>query len=178
MSIVPSTVDTLSQYAETLLGICEDALATTDAGAPSNVYMDASIPALDCCPELCVVALPLGEDTTSPLAPTPETALRTTFGNVILATYAIFATRCAAVPQKNGQPPTPAEKSAVARMVQQDGWALWNGVRHAVANGEIFDTCTGVYFDGVRILNAQGGCVGVIMTVRAMIPGIANDSST
>lgn len=177
MSVVPSDITTLNDQALALLDICEQALAATDAGAPTNVYLDASPPAIDCCPLLAIVALPLAEDVTSPLTPSPATALRTTLGNVIRVTYTIYAYRCAAVPQKNGQPPTPAEKTAVALTVQQDGWALWNGVRHAIANGLFGDTCLGVYFDPLRYLPAEGGCVGVVFQVRAQIDGIPNDGS-
>jgi hypothetical protein len=178
LSVVESDIYAINEQSQALLDICEEALAATDGGTPTNSFIDASPPAIDCCPMLSVVALPIDEDVTSPLSPAPSTALRTTFGNVIRVTYTITALRCAAVPQKNGDPPTPAEKTAVALLVQQDGWALWNGVRHAVANGLFGDLCLGVYFDPVRYMPAEGGCVGVTFSVRAQLNGIPNDGST
>lgn len=177
MSIAVSGIDAINVQALALLDICEEAVAATDGGAITNAYLDASPPAWDCCPALVVVALPIDEDVTSPLTPDPATALRTTAGNVIRVTYSIWALRCAAPMQTNGNPPTPAEKTAVALLVQQDGWALWNGVRHAIANGLFGDTCTGVYFDPVRYVSQEGGCAGVTFQIRAQINGILNDGS-
>jgi hypothetical protein len=135
------------------------------------------VPAVDCCPALVLVVPSLTEASTSPLAPIEETALRSTLGRINLATYQVYALRCAAQMQKNGNPPTSAQKSAVAAAVQQDMWAIWNGVDDAVENGTIFDACTGVHFDGIRPIRSQGGCVGSLATFRAMIPGIPNESS-
>jgi hypothetical protein len=176
-TIIPSDIGTLSSYAQDLLDVCADALADTTAGTPADVFLDVDAPAYDCCPALVLVVPSLTEAATSPLAPVEATAQRSTLGRVNLATYQVYTLRCAAPMQKNGNPPTSADKQAVAVTVQEDMWAIWNGVNHAVQNGLIFDTCTGVHFDGIRPIRAQGGCVGSLATFRAMIPGVPNDSS-
>ncbi len=172
-----SGIDAVSVQAQALLDICQDAVAATVGGPITNAYLDASPPAVDCCPAIVVVAFPIDEDVTSPLTPQPATALRTTMGSVIRVTYTVYVYRCAAVSQKNGQPPTPAEKTAVAQMVQEDGWAVWNGVRHAIANGLFGDNCLGVYFDPLRYLSAEGGCVGLTFQVRAQLDGMPNEGT-
>jgi hypothetical protein len=167
----PSTVSTLSDYADELLGVAIDALNTTAAGAPDRSYVSPAQPTFDCCPMLSVVVNSLTEEATSPAAPAGATARRTTFGSIILAGYQVWAIRCA--PSIDGnQLPSPSEIAASALEVQEDGWALWNGLRHAVARGDIFDSCVGVHFDGGVPINEQGGCVGWLFRIRAMIPGI------
>lgn len=172
-SIIESTVDTLSQYALDVLEVAEEALATTDGGTPDRSYVDAAPPAWDCCPFLNVYVAALAEAPTAPVTPAEATAQRTSFGSIILATYVITAVRCAASIGPDNLPSV-LDLNTVASHVQQDGWALWNGLRHAVACGRLFDTCTGVHFDGGRPINTQGGCVGWVFQIRAMVPGIPN----
>lgn len=175
MTITPSDVHTLGDYASDLLTVSIAALATTDSGAPVEAFVSAiAPPTFDCCPMLAVAVTGLAEAPTKPGSPAESVARRTTYGNIILAGYGIWALRCA--PTVDGrQLPTMAQKVASADEVEQDGWALWNGIRHAVANGELFETCTGVHFDGGQPITEQGGCVGWVFRLRAMIPGIPND---
>lgn len=168
----PSTVDTLGEYADEVLGVAELALATTDAGTPDRSYVTAWTPALDCCPALICQVLPLREAPTSPLSPAEETALRTKFGSVVLATYVIWAIRCAAEPFGNEGLPRVEDITVVAHQVMQDGWALWNGIRKAQQTGNLFDGCLGMHMDGAVSIPEQGGCVGVTLTLRASIAGI------
>jgi hypothetical protein len=171
--ITVSTITTLTDYAQDLLGVCENALATTIGGVPDRSYITPSEPAWDCCPFLNVQVGGLTEAPTSPLGPAEAPALRTKFGNVILARYVITAVRCS--PTVNGtQLPTVAAMNASAAEVLEDGWALWNGLRHAIEDNLIFDGCLGVHFDGAQPLPDQGGCVGWRMVIRASIPGIPN----
>ena len=174
MTVTASTVDTLGQYAAQVLAVAEDALSTTNAGVPDRTFLTAWPPAFDCCPFLAVATLPLREAPTSPLAPPEEQALRTRFGNVILAQYTIWAVRCAAQTPPGGDFPRTQDITEVALTVLQDGWALWNGIRHAHEDGDLFDGCLGVHFDGAVSIPEQGGCVGVQMQIRASIPGIPN----
>lgn len=168
-----STVHTLTDYAEQVLLVSGDALATTDSGCPDRVFISPDAPVFDCCPFVNVYVSALREETTSPLSPT-ETALRTKFGSVILATFVISAVRCAANPMSIDNMPTAAAITASAAEVQQDGWALWNGIRDAQQNGLLFDGCIGLHFDGGVPIPEQGGCVGWVFSLRASIPGIPN----
>ena len=82
--------------------------------------------------------------------------------------------RCAPTVQgANGLPPL-AEIEAVAREVEEDGWSLWNTLRHAIADGVIFGDCSEVFFDGGVPIPEQGGCVGWRFIIRAAISGIPN----
>jgi hypothetical protein len=174
MVVVASTVDTLSTYADEVLAIAVDALADTAAGTPANAYTTAAPDfAWDCCPFVTVFVPLLREQTTSPIAPVGATARRGQFGSVILATYIVTVARCAPELQQDGFP-LPAAIEAVADQVRQDGWALWNGFRHALANKEIFTDCEGAFFDGGDAIREQGNCVGWQFTLRAQIPGIPN----
>lgn len=172
MVVVPSTLTTLTEYAQAVLLVAENALADTAEGSPVRSYVSPAAPTFDCCPQLTVHVNGLFEAPTSPLSPTEATALRTKFGNVILATYVTTAIRCAPVPNSKGNPPSAEEIGDVAVIVTEDGWALWNGFRNAIACDELFEDCLGVHFDGGVPIREQGGCVGWQFTIRAHIPGI------
>lgn len=170
MSVIESDVSTLGVYADDLLVVCETALAATEEGTPPS-WTSPAPPAFDCCPALIVHVSRLAEAPTAPASPSEQTARRVTLGGVILATYVIDILRCAANPPTSGRLPTPAAITAVAHVVQQDAFAIWNGLRAAVRSGDIFETCQGVHFDGGQPIREQGGCVGWEFIVRAMIPG-------
>ena len=173
MSVVASDKDTLWQYAEDVLATAETALGGTSGGVPELVYTDAgTAPAYDCCPALIVHIPALGEAPTSPNVPIEATARRPVIAGMILATYVVTILRCSAPMGANGNAPSAAEKIAVARETQEDVWVVWNALRQAVRDGDIFTTCEGVHFDGARPVPDQGQCVGWTITIRAMIPGI------
>jgi hypothetical protein len=173
MAVMVSTITTLSEYADALLQICEHSLSLTAEGVPDRVYVSPGIPAFDC-QQLTLFVSGISEAPTSPLAPIEETALRGKFGRLTLATYVIDVVRCSANPVTIDIPPSPASLTAVAHIVEDDMWAIWNGVQHAVANGEIFEHCLGVHFDSVAALPDQGGFCGCTFRLRASIPGIPN----
>lgn len=173
MTVAVSTVTTLSDLADELLGVAVASLETTTAGAPDRSYVAPAAPAFDCCPFLSVTVDSLTEESTSPTSPAAAPARRTDFGSIILAGFSVWALRCS-VSFNGDQLPSPNEIAATALEVQEDGWALWNGLRHAIKNGEIFELCTGVHFDGGQPIPDQGMCVGWRFRIRAMIPGIPN----
>lgn len=173
MVVATSTIETLSEYADSLLLVCEEALSLTDAGVPDRVYVSPSIPAIDC-EQLTLFIASISEAPTSPLSPAEETALRGKFGNIILVGYVIDVVRCSANPQSLTVMPSPAALTRVAHTVEDDMFAIWNGIRHAHTNGEIFDGCLGVHFDGIVPLRDEGGFCGCEAKIRASIPGIPN----
>ena len=165
-----STVFTLSEYADELLEASALALAETDEGTPDLVYMTASRPAYDCCPALIVYISEMAEASVSPGFP-EASAKRTVIAGLINATYLITILRCAANPGPNGQMPSTTSMIDVAHQTQQDVWALLNGLRNAVRDGDLFERCIGVVFEPARPVTEQGGCVGWEITVRAHVPG-------
>jgi hypothetical protein len=176
MSVVPSTVLSLWESAGELLLVAEDALSETSGGTPPRSYVSASEPAFDCCPFLTVYVSALTEDTTGVGPGGVAGGHRTGRGSIILATYQILAVRCAAAYGNGGVDiPTPEAIEAVAQLVTEDGWSLWNRIRSAVKCEEIFGTCSEVYFDGGVPIPEQGGCVGWRFTIRAALPGIPRE---
>lgn len=161
-----TTVDQLTAVAQSLLDTSAIILDTTVAMAPASQFLSPSRPAIDC-EFLAVQITRLAEDTTSPLTLT-AVKRRNHFGNIILATFVIYIVRCA--PEIKGvNPPSDAAKTASAAMVQEDAWALWNGIREYQAS--LFDDCLGVYFDGGVPIQESGGFVGWQFQIRASVEG-------
>ncbi len=173
MTVTASTVETLTEQAESVLDAAETALAGTVGGIPDLSYISTSPPAYDCCPALIVHVARLSEEFTSPSVPSPASMLRPEITGLILATYQIVVLRCAASLTANGLP-SPSAIQAVSAEVQQDAWALWNGITHAYKDGLIFDNCLGFHRDDLVPVREQGGCVGWEWTLRAVINGIPN----
>jgi hypothetical protein len=153
------------------LTVSEESLSETTAGTPAITYMEAGpLPAFDCCPALIVYASLLGEELTSPTAPSASIGQRARFGRINLVTLNVVVLRCAAEIGPNGIPDT-AAKNAVAATVQEDGWALWNGLYTAIREERFKDLCSYVHFDTAQAIPEQGGCVGWYMTIRASLDG-------
>jgi hypothetical protein len=169
--MAPSTITSLTDLAELLLTTSEISLAATTAGTPSPSYISPSAPAFDCCPALIVHVQALGEEVTSPLSPFPVTGMRDRYGRIILATFVISALRCAPKMQGDGSVLT-TDIEAVAAQVQQDGWALWNGITCAIKNATFQDLCSIVHLDRAMPIREQGNCVGWEFVVRTEIGGI------
>lgn len=165
----PTDINQLGDVAQELLDTVVTIIATTDAGVPNSQYLTPSRPAFDC-EFIAVQTAYLLEDATSPLAAL-ETKKRNHFGNIIVATFIIYVVRCA--PEiVGGNPPSDAAKSASARTVMQDGWALWNGLRSV--QDDIFDACLGIYFEAGVPIQEQGGFVGWQFSIRASVEGYEN----
>ena len=88
-----------------------------------------------------------------------------------MATFVIWALRCAPKVQKGGSVLV-ADNEAATREVLQDGWALWNGVTCAVKEGTFENLCSYMHVQQAISVAEQGGCVGWQMSLRAEIPGI------
>lgn len=159
-------LERLTVLAQAVLDACVTILNTTTALAPTSQFLTPARPAFDC-EFVAVWVSRLSEDNTSPLNIT-STKRRNHFGNVILATFVIYVVRCAPMIQ-GSSPPTDAAKTASAATVQEDGWALWNGIRDV--QDTLFDDCLGVYFDGGVPIEERGGYVGWQFTFRASIEG-------
>lgn len=169
--MAPTSITGLTDLTDLLLTTAEAALAATTAGTPTTAYVSPSAPAFDCCPALIVYAASLEEEATSPLSPFAATGMRDRYGRVILAGLVITALRCAPKVQPDGSVlTTDIEASAVE--VQEDGWALWNGITCAIKNGTFEDLCSIVHLDRSFAIPEQGGCVGWQFVLRAEIGGI------
>jgi hypothetical protein len=166
-----STITSLTELADALLVTASTSLAATTAGTPALSYLSPAPPAFDCCPALIVHVQSMGEEATSPLSPVGATGMRDKYGRIILAQLAITALRCAPPVQSDGSVLT-ADIRASAIEVQEDGWALWNGITCAIKNGVFKDLCSIVHIDRSAVISEQGGCVGWAMILRTEIGGI------
>ena len=172
MPATAGTITSLTAVAEHTLAVAAAALAETTAGAPDLQYMEAGpLPAWDCAPALMVMVNSIQEELTSPLAPSGVTGRRAAVGRVNLVTMTIVVLRCAAIPDGNGVVSSD-DKTAVARTVQEDGWALWTGFYRAILNNEYEGLCTIVHFDFGQAVEEQGGFVGWQQVLRVELGGI------
>lgn len=173
-----NSVTTLYDFAEELLAESVLALTTTTAGSPTRAYVAASLPALDCCPQLTVHVQGLALEGTSPVSPGPVVGFRTQLGQVNLATLLVTIVRCS--PQPTGgdlTPPDAAANATFAATVLEDLWALWNWITNIIRDGTLFEgKCMGVYLDGATPIDDQGGCGGWTFTIRTSIQGYASGS--
>lgn len=161
----PGTLISLGLLSQAVLDRAVEIIETTTAGAPASRFVSVAKPAIDC--EFVAVQLGrLGDDNTTPTG--LDAKRRHVFGHVPLAMYEIYVVRCT-TPLLNGQLPTDEAKTETALMVQEDAWALWNGLRDV--QDELFDGCTGVYIDFGLPLAERGGYVGWITSIRVPIEG-------
>lgn len=161
------TIVSLGVLSQAVLDAVVGILESTSAGAPASQFVTVARPAFDC--EFVAVQLSrLADDATTPGGLGAKR--RNVFGNIPLPTLDIFVVRCT-TQVTNGMHPTDAAKTETALMVQEDAWALWNGLR--AVQDEIFDGCTGVYFDYGIPIAERGGYVGWTMSIRSPIEGYA-----
>jgi hypothetical protein len=164
-----SDLNTLGLYGQELLDACVAALDTTDAGAPDYRCLSPGLPAIDCPEGLWVHIAGLAEENTQPGTPSPVTGRRTRFGQLILATLIVTATRCMPGDQTI---PSAADLGAVYTKTSQDMWAIWNHLYRLIRDGQIFDgNCSVNHFDVGAPLGISGGSAGWTFQVRPQIDG-------
>lgn len=162
-------VDDTYDVACAFLTAAYDALSLTDAGPPGRSYVNAGEAPMDCCGELVVWTQTLADQASQ--IPEPK-QLRN--GKQPLLTIIVRATRCApTMKEENGRIrfPEPDALMKSAKMVEQDGWALWNHISAELRHGALAKVCAGAYRDGATKLIPQGGCVGWTFTFRYPIEG-------
>jgi hypothetical protein len=125
-------------------------------------------PALDCCNQLAVHVAQIGEAATQ-TGNVLQAGLRHNAARVNLTTLLTTVTRCHPVLEDDGNPPTAAELTAAAAMLNADAWSLWNGLYRA--QDDLFSACDLVFFDGIVPLPPQGGCAGYVMAIRFELQG-------
>ncbi len=173
MTVAVSTVDSTFLLSNAFLQVCEDALDTTVGGVPEVSYVYPVRPPVDCCPALVVWMGGLSEETTSPISPPAASGHRASYGRLNLVTLTVWALRCAPPTNDDGSISL-SEIALVAQEVQQDGWALYNGIYKAVNDGTFLDICSDCHFDRAVPVEEAGGCCGWQMTIRAELGGIPN----
>lgn len=166
--LTPNTSVSLGLLSRALLDAAVGILATTGAGAPVHQFVTVARPAFDC--EMVAVQLSrLADDATSPAG--LGSKRRNVFGNIPLPSLDVFVIRCTTPLPNSGEFPSDEAKTETAMIVQEDAWVLWNGLRDQ--QDELFDGCTGVYFDYGIPVAERGGYVGWQMSIRSPIGGYA-----
>lgn len=136
-------------------------------GAPERAFISQGTPALDCCDQLAVSAIPIREAPTQPLELGAGTRHKQDFRKNYIG-WKVWITRCAEITDI----PMPVEaQEAISEQTYADAWALWNYLWNMVRAGELFSLCDGVYFDSLDPLTPSGGCYGSVLTIRAELQG-------
>lgn len=165
-----SDVATLFDFADELLTVANQALATTVGGAIDRAFVSPTLPALDCCAQLTVDVRSIQFETTSPTNPLPAIGHRAT-NALYLAVLVITVARCAPVVGQNTLPSI-ADMETSSRETTEDLWAIWNTLQALKREGLLFGgKCPALYIDPPVPLNAEGGCVGWVVSVRPAIDG-------
>lgn len=153
--------------------VCLAATADTPEGQPSCAYISAGPPAWDTYPCLVVHSGGPALGDTFPLQPSLAPGHRaTTNAQVNLVSMTCTILRCAAVIDDEGQLPTVEEHAAAAEQVCADLWAIWNHLREAKRNGDLFAPREReFFFDPAVPVNQQGGAAGWQITVRTALDG-------
>jgi hypothetical protein len=169
VTVAVSTVSTLFDLAVDLLAAADEALATTEEGAPAMTYISPGVPTYDyTCDTLAVYVPSLTEESTSPLNPPPSSGWRHRRGRINLAGLTVVSARCGVVTTT----PTALQITAAAKKNYEDGWAIWNVVTQKIKDGTLFGGgCSDVHFDGGLSLTPQAGLVLWQMTLRVEIGG-------
>jgi len=174
-----SDIGDLQLLAQAYLDACAEALDTIPAfdggllGAPDRKFVSAGAPVWDCCEQLAVHVVALGEADTSPggLA----AGKRFTTGRINHVILQATVTRCVSTGIEatggNYQPPTVAALMADSVQHDADGWALWNHLFNLQSSGLFLTLCDEVFFEGITAAAPAGGCAGWIATLRVYLGG-------
>jgi hypothetical protein len=168
-----STVTTLHDFAVELLAHANNALATTAAGAIDRAFVSPALPAFDCCDQLTVDVRSIQTEMTAPITPIPVAGhrLQGAQGVLYLATLVVTDARCIPVAEQNALPSMAAMQEA-AQVLNEDVWAIWNGLINLHRSGQLFNgKCVALYIDPPTPVPARGGCAGWEIRVRPQIDG-------
>jgi hypothetical protein len=168
--VVTSTVSSISTLASTVLRVAEESLADTAGGTPLRSFISPTPPVWDCAPQLTVQVVRISEETTSPFAPPAATGQRAAFGRLNLVTFNITVIRDCS-PWNGNNAPDATLIETTAREVEEDMWALWNGIYTSVKDGDLADLCEDVHYDFARSLPQQADYVGSEMVFRIELGG-------
>ena len=169
-----AAVADLYNIASAFLAASITALQETAAGPPERAFVAPGDPALDCCDQLTVHTASLGEYDllTGPGALAKPHAINR--GGKPGSTLQIQITRCVPVPREASGTiilPDPVDQQTAARIIDEDGWALWLGLSAALKHGDLAQICEGAERLGAVKMTPQGGCGGWVFTYRYPIQG-------
>ncbi len=171
-----ATVSDVYDIAVLFLAAAVEGLEHTAEGPPERSFVSYAEPALDCCPQLTVYTSEIRE---------VDVRTRTQFGalssqdqinrgGAITVSQIVQITRCVTMPRLSGGKityPPPDVQQAEAKIIDEDGWAVWLGVTNSLKHGDLKNLCSGAIRLGGTKMPAQGGCAGWIFVYRYPIEG-------
>lgn len=176
MSGATLVYDALEEY----LRVCLESLDSIPSydnsleGRPGCSYVAPGPPPYDVYPCLIVYTSGPAVGDTFPLQPALSPSHRaTTHGQVNLVTMTASILRCGWIPgDGEEQEIDPVAVSASARQTSADLWAIWNGIKAAKRNGNLFAPREReLFMDPAVAIAQQGGAVGWQITVRTQLDG-------
>ncbi len=171
----------LQDLAQALLDACAEALDTIPSfdaallGAPDRQFVAAGLPVWDCCEQLVVHVVGIGEADTSPGG--LPAGKRYVYGRINHVLLNATITRCVTVDASGGPAPV-AALAADGIQHNADGWALWNHLFNLQSSGLFLTLCDEVFFEGITAAAPAGGCAGWVVSVRAYLGGYTETLST
>jgi hypothetical protein len=171
-----ATVDDVYNIAAAFLAASIEALNKTPMGAPERAFVSPGEPAMDCCDpgQLSVYTQTLAEANLAGGSGALSAASKINRGGLARAVLSIMIIRCVPSPTTKSNTityPPPAALSAAAKVIDEDGWALWLGINYALKHGTLHKLCSGAERLGGTKLAQQGGCGGWVFTYRYPIAG-------
>ena len=171
-----TTATSLYDMAVDLLGHAVAALATTPSGAPARQFVSVGDPAYDCCPLVSVHVRAGDRAPYGPAQSAGDSLHRSRTTTVNLFSFTVTTLRCVPVMQGGAggiMSPTPADLSASASEVYQDGWVLWNTLSRDLRAGTLW---TGYPVRELELgpivpANTSGGCGGWLLLLTAALDG-------
>jgi hypothetical protein len=172
MPPVITTLETPTAYAQELLALCVAALADTIGGAMDLAFLVHGTP-IHRCNQVSVAVSTLG-DASFPAQSTVGAGQRHITGALNLYGFRVTTVRCMPTISSAGSLPSEEEETEAATKQHQDLIAVWNAVRQAKRDGDLFGGhCDLLFFDGARTLEVEGGFAGWEIDYRADISGFA-----
>lgn len=168
-------LDELLTYAATALDLIPSYPETADlVGAPSERFITAGLPAIDCCPGMWAYA---GTVTPAPSGPS-RGALDSwhksgAYQRVNIPTLNLLVMRCTPAFSLD-RFPSSDELAAVARQVYADGWCLWVEINRAIKDGLLFERCKEARLESGVPQDPSGGCAGWLMTITVNLGGYSS----
>lgn len=168
-----STLATPKTYADELLEIASDALASTVGGPIEYQFVTVEEVSHDC--ELLAVTMRTIGDAPFGTGSTLGAGNRHITGALNLYGFRVTVVRaCQPQIDEGGNFPSAQEHDDAATISIEDVTAIWNAVRQAWRSGELFGGgCSKLFFDGARALAAAGGLAGWEIDFRTDIDGFA-----
>ena len=166
----------LFDLAAEYLAACVESLDTVPTyapalgGAPVRTFVNYGVPVADFATQAVTGSTGCDQLTVHVMPITERAGEQAGFVSNVMLVATIFRC-CLPTVDDMGNAPTPQSQSAWAEQILADKWSLWNHLHFLVREGELFDKCCAVVWNGINALNPSGGCGGSTVTVTVCFDG-------